>query len=551
VSGLSIIPLGGLGEVGMNCTVYEYDGQLMIVDVGINFPEQADYGVDLIIPSFAYLLENRERVKGIVITHGHEDHIGAVPYLLRELNPPIYGPPMALALVARKLKEHGLYEHARLHEASAGDTIEIGPFEVELIHVNHSIPHAVSLAVRCKEGLVIHTGDLKVDYTPVNEQPIDLARFAALGDEGVLCLAGDSTNAEIVGHSRSESVVAEGLRNLIDSAPGRVIVTLFASNLHRVQSLLNIAHDVGRKVVLLGRSLVNNFEVGRELGLLHLPDESLLVDARESERFHHDELLILCTGSQGEPRSALTRIAMDDHRQFEVLPGDYVIYSSRVIPGNEVSVSRVINHLYRRGVRVFQAWDNPGIHASGHGKRLEQQLLINLIRPLFFLPIHGEYRMLAKHAAMAEELGVEETFILDNGDVLTLWEDAAEVTGRVSAGRVMVQGKGTDESPSVVLQDRRKLARAGIVVAWLVLDLNTGEVVSGPRLLMQGVMTLDNDEALTAEASKAALDAIKELNLESRREPAEVAEAVRRAIRRVFNKRTERKPVVVPIVHEL
>lgn len=549
--GVSVIPLGGLGEIGMNCMVYEHDGQIMVVDCGLHFPDAADYGVDYIVPSFAYLTANREAVKGIVITHGHEDHIGAIPYLLREMNPPIYAPPLALAMIASKLREHGLYEHAELHEVSAGETCEVGPFQVELVHVNHSMPHTCSLAIRTPVGLFVHTGDFKVDHRPIDEPPIDLARFAQLGDEGVLCLLSDSTNVYTEGYTQSEGWVADQLDTLIERAPGRVIVTMFASNLHRVQSLLHIAHAHNRRVVLLGRSLNQNVALGRRLGLVHLPSETLLIEPDEIEAFRHHELMILSTGSQGEPRSAMTRIAHNDHHQLSIIPGDFVVFSSRVIPGNGRAVGRVIDQLHRYGASVFE-WATHPVHASGHAAREEQKLMINLIQPDIFVPIHGEYRHLVRHAELAEELGVEDSFVIENGDVLTFWDDAAaEVSGRVAAGKMLVDGKAIEDAPSVALQDRRRLARTGIVVAWLVLDVSSGEVVSGPRLMSQGVIGADAPKDLEGEATRVALEAVQALNVESRKDAAEVAETMRRAVRRLFNQKLERKPVVVPIVHEL
>lgn len=549
-AGLAIAPLGGLGEVGMNCMLYEYDDRIIVVDCGVNFPDEEDYGVDLIVPSFAYLQAHAARVAGIVITHGHEDHIGALPFLLRELNPPIYAGPLSAALIKRKLVEHGLWQHAKIIEVGVGDEVEVGPFAIELIHVNHSIPQTTSLAIRTPLGTVIHTGDFKVEYDAEDEDPIDLARFAALGEEGVLCMLGDSTNVEVPGTTTSEAFVAKGLAEVVERAPGRVIVTLFASNLRRVQSLIDIAHRTGRRVVLLGRSLLNNVEAGRELGLVHLPHDGIIIPPEEVDAFRHDQVLVLCTGSQGEPRSALTRIAMGDHHQFHVDPSDLVIFSSRVIPGNEKAVSRVINHLYRRGAQVYDG-DPRRVHASGHACREELKLLLSLVRPEYFVPVHGEYRHLAKHARLAEDLGVEESFLLLNGDVLRFTEEEAEIRGRIPAGRVLIDGKGTDDLPSSVLQDRRKLARTGIVVAWLVLDATSGEVVSGPRLLSQGVFGLTDAQHIEAEASRSTLDAIAAMSTESRLEASEVAEAMRRAVRRCFNRYLDAKPVVVPIVHEL
>ncbi|MBN1944939.1 MAG: ribonuclease J [Bradymonadales bacterium] len=545
-----IIPLGGTGEIGMNCTVYEASGKILIVDCGVNFPKEKAYGIDLIIPSFNYLVENRDKVVGLVLTHGHEDHIGAVPYLLREINPPIYAAPFALELIKRKLREHGLYEHAKLNEVTAGDELSIGPFSVEFIHVNHSIPQSCNLAVRTAAGTIVHASDFKVEWMPRDEEPIDLSRFAALGDQGVLCLLSDSTNVFEPGHGESERTVAKNLADLVKSAKGRVIVTLFASNLYRVQTLLHIAHQNGRRVLVLGRSLHQIMEIGQLLGLLNLPDDLLVIQQEDLEAYRHDQLLVLTTGSQGEPRSALTQIAMDDHPWFSILPGDYVVFSSRVIPGNQVAVDRICDHLYRRGARVFRH-PQYGVHASGHACQSDQQLLISLVKPLFFVPVHGEYRHLARHAELAEELGVEEAFILENGDVLSLWEDEARRTGTVTAGRVIVDGKGLDEASGVALRDRKKLARGGIVVAWLVLDASSGEVVFGPRLLTQGVVGADPGQDLIEEAVQEALRAIQALNVASRRETAEVGEALRIAVRKVFHRRIENKPVVVPVVYEL
>lgn len=546
---VSIIPLGGLGEVGMNCTAFVHAGEIVVIDCGVNFPEERAYGVDLIVPLFTFLTNHAEQVKALIVTHGHEDHIGAIPFLLREINLPIYGPPLAMAMIAERLQEHGLYEHASLNEVSAGEQLDVGPFQFEFIHVNHSIPQANSVAIRTPAGLIVHSGDFKIDHQPIDDDPIDLNRFSALGEEGVVCLLSDSTNVENDGFTMSEGVVARNLFDIISQVPGRVFVTLFSSNIYRIQSLLDIAQRLSRKVVALGRSLSKSIRIGRELGLLHLPDEGILVDISDAQAYRHDELLIIVAGSQGEPRSTLTRIALDDHPHIHMLPGDHMIFSSRVIPGNERAVSRVINHLHRRGATVV-TYPKALVHASGHACQEEQKLLISLLDPDVFVPIHGEYRHLVKHAGLAESLGVD-TLLIENGEVLSLTENTAEVVGTVPVGRVMVDGKGMADGINVVLKDRRKLARTGIVVAWLIIDGTTGVIVSGPELLTQGVMAHGTKKDLIQTAIDAAQAAIGELNLESRCDPAEVSEATRLAIRRVFNKHLDTKPVVVPIVHQL
>jgi len=546
---VSIIPLGGLGEVGMNCTAFVYAGEIVIVDCGVNFPEERAYGVDLIVPLFTFLTDNSERVKALIVTHGHEDHIGAIPFLLREINVPIYGPPLAMAMIAERLQEHGLYEHASLNDVSAGEQLDVGSFQFEFIHVNHSIPQSNSLAIRTPAGLIVHSGDFKIDHQPVDDDPIDLNRFSALGEEGVVCLLSDSTNVENEGFTMSEGAVSRNLFDVISRVPGRAFVTLFSSNIYRIQSLLDIAQRLGRKVVALGRSLERSIRIGRELGLLHLPDEGILVDINDARVYRHDELLVIVAGSQGEPRGTLTRIALDDHPHLHMLPGDHMIFSSRVIPGNERAVSRIINHLHRRGATVITYPKTP-VHASGHACQEEQKLLINLLDPDLFVPIHGEYRHLVKHAGLAESLGVD-TLLIENGEVLSVNGNTAEVVGTVPVGRVMVAGKGMADGINVALQDRRKLARTGLVVAWLVIDGTTGVIVSGPELLTQGVMAHGTKGDLIQMAIESAKAAIGELNLESRCDPAEVAEATRLAIRRVFNKHLDTKPVVVPIVHRL
>ncbi len=544
---LRVIPLGGLGQVGMNCMVIECGDEAVLIDCGMTFPEVDVLGVDLILPEMTYLLENAEKLLGVILTHGHEDHIGAMPFLLKELDIPVYGTPLTLGLLRHKLREHNLLDQCELVEVGTRKEIELGDLlSFEFIHVNHSIPDACAVALHTPMGAILHTGDWRVDHTPISGPPIDLASFAEFGDEGVLCLLGDSTNVEQSGMAASESEVLRGLEQQIRQAKGRVLVTMFSSNVHRIQGLLEIAHATGRRVLVNGRSLMNMFNIARNLGYIRLPRRDIMLDLGDVGLMPDDEVLIISTGSQGEPRSSMARIAHDDHNQIKVREGDTVIFSARVVPGNETKVNNIINALWSRGVEVITKRDAL-VHTTGHAYREDLKLMFNLTRPKFFIPVHGEMKMLIKHARLAHEMGIENTCVLTNGEVAQITEESIQKAGRVPSGRIMVDGKGVGDINDVVLRDRLQLARAGMLIAAMVIDIQDGAIVSGPRLLQHGVVE-GVDSKVLSEARRYALERIKSMSPDSLKDTAEVAETLRVALRRFFRRRFQRKPVVVPIV---
>lgn len=547
---IRIIPLGGLGQVGMNCMIIEVGDQSVLIDAGITFPENDALGIDIILPDWSYVLESAERLSAIILTHGHEDHIGAMPFLMRDLNVPVYGKALTLGLLRHKLREHGLLDRCDLRQVDTGELIELtSRLSMEFIHVNHSIPDSAAVALYTPQGTILHTGDWRVDHTPIDDDPIDLPAFAELGDEGVLCLLGDSTNVSAPGASVSERAVLKGLEQIVEEAQGRVLVTMFSSNVHRLQGLLQIAHRHKRRVLLNGRSLLNMVAVARELGYLKVPHDDIFLSMGDLKRLPPSEILIVSTGSQGEPRSGLTRIAHDDHRQISVKPDDTVIFSARVVPGNEQKVNNVMNALWTRGVEVITPRDAM-VHTTGHAYQEELKLMLNLTRPRHFVPVHGEPRMLIKHARLAQQLGIDSTHVLQNGHVLEIdRQRGVNVVGRVPSGRVLVDGKGVGDVNDLVVRDRMKLARAGIIVAILLLDTQTGEVVEGPKLLQQGVVERDESNILD-RARDYALRALEDLNEESLKDAPEVAETLRVALQRFFRQKFDRSPVVVPLVTE-
>lgn len=541
--------LGGLGEVGMNCAILETASSLLLIDCGVNFPETDHYGVDVHIPDFAFLDANRDRLRGLVLTHGHQDHIGAVPWLLREFDLPIWGSKLALAMVHEALEEHGLHTTASLNEVRAGDVIDIAEFAVEFIHTNHSIPECMALAIDTPVGRMIHTGDFKVDHTPIDEDPIDLPRFAELGDEGVRVLFSDSTNVERPGTTGSERVAREMLIEAVRRASGRVFVALFSSNLFRVQSLIEAAHRSGRRILTLGWSLNRNIRIGRELGLLKLPGEDPFIEVEDAQRFPPEKLLVLSTGSQGEPRAALNRVARGDFKGLALRADDLVIFSSRMIPGNERAVFGLQDLIARAGASILTPQDMP-IHVSGHACREEQKLLIGLCRPEVLVPVHGDHRFLVRHAALGEEAGVPEQFVLDNGDVLELTKDSAQVVGHHKARRIIVENGIVGVADSEMLRDRARLARLGYCVIWAIVDGETGTLEEGPVLQMRGIVEEgEAGEDLLQETREAATKAFEGLAIEARRNRAEVADALRLAVRRYFRRKLQRKPFVEPIVY--
>ncbi len=548
---LRAIPMGGLNEVGMNCCIIESNGSMIMIDCGLTFPETSGYGVDVIFPDLSYVLDNLDILDAVVLTHGHEDHIGALPFFLREVDVPVYGGSLTLAMLRKKLDEQGLApDEVTLHEVEPGDRLQIQDFIVEFVHVNHSIPNAMAVAIETSLGRIMFTGDWKLDHTPVEEDPTDLQRLAYFGQDGLLALFGDSTNSGAVGYSVSEAKVKAGLASVLENAPGRVIVAQFSSNLHRVQGLLELAAEFDRVVALQGRSMISNFGLARSLGFVKVPKDVTIVDANQLGDYPDDEILLLSTGSQAEPRAALTRIAYGAHR-FSLKSTDTVVLSARVIPGNEVGIHNMINNMVKRGARVITQRDAP-IHATGHAKQEELKLMINLTRPEYLVPVHGSYAMRRQHANIGESLGVENTLVIEDGDVLEFTEDGAQVVDRVHVGRIFVDGRnsGSGDIEDVQLRDRRKLAHSGLLVAHAVLDLNDGNLAAPPELMQRGLLNADAEELL-AEASQYAAKAVSNLPRDVRANAHEVSEAIRVALKRFFSRRIDKKPVIVPIVHTL
>jgi ribonuclease J len=550
-TGLKIIPLGGLGEIGLNMAVFEYGDDIIVVDCGLMFPEPHMLGIDLVIPDISYLLERADRVRGIFLTHGHEDHIGALPFVLPDLSPPIYGTALTLGFVREKLKEYDLDKSTDLRVVKPRDKVAAGVFEVEFLRVAHSIVDGCGLAIRSPQGVVIHTGDFKLDQTPVDGELTDLVSFSRYGEEGVLALMSDSTNVEREGYTLSEKLVGDAFDDIFPKCTGRIIVAAFSSNIHRVQQVVEAAVRCGRKVLLNGRSMLANVRIARELGYLRIPDE-VLFELKELPRLPKEEVCMITTGSQGEPMSALTRIAMDDHKQIKLERGDTVILSSRFIPGNEKTISDLINHLYRRGAEVIHEKVSE-VHVSGHASQEELKLMLNLVRPRFFIPVHGEYRHLVKHAQLAQRVGItrERCILAVDGEVIAFTEKGCEIAGTVEAGRVFVDGKGIGDVGEVVLKDRKHLSEDGMVVVIIAINQATGEVIYGPDIVSRGFVFEDESQQYLDEAKKVVLDTLAMHNVEVRGDWSEVKQEVRRILRRFFNKTIERRPVILPLILEM
>ena len=549
--GLKIIPLGGLGEIGLNMAVFEYGEDIIVVDCGLMFPEPHMLGIDIVIPDISYLLERADRVRGIFLTHGHEDHIGALPFVLPDLAPPIYGTALTLGFVREKLKEYDLDKSTDLRVVKPRDTVVAGVFQVEFLRVAHSIVDGCGLAIRSPQGVVVHTGDFKLDQTPVDGELTDLVSFARYGEEGVLALMADSTNVEREGYTLSEKLVGDAFDDIFPKCKGRIIVAAFSSNIHRVQQVVEAAARCGRKVLLNGRSMLANVRIARELGYLRIPDE-VLIELKELPRLPKEEVCMITTGSQGEPMSALTRIAMDDHKQIKLERGDTVILSSRFIPGNEKTISDLINHLYRRGAEVFHEKVSE-VHVSGHASQEELKLMLNLVRPRFFIPVHGEYRHLVKHAQLAQRVGIagERCVLAVNGEVIAFTETGCAIAGLVDTGRVFVDGKGIGDVGEVVLKDRKHLSEDGMVVVIIAINQATGEVIYGPDIVSRGFVFEDESQQYLDEAKKVVLDTLALHNIEVRGDWGEVKQEVRRILRRFFNKTIERRPVILPLILEM
>ncbi len=549
---IRITPLGGLGEIGKNITLYECGNDMFLVDCGMTFPDEEMPGIDIVIPDFSYIIKNSDKIKGLVVTHGHEDHIGAIPYLLKEFNVPIFGTALTLGLIEGKLKEHRLLDSAKLNTVKPGDVITLGCFKIEFIHVNHSIPDAVAVAVTTPAGVIVQTGDFKIDTTPIDGEVIDLARFAELGKKGVLALLSDSTNAERSGFTQSEKIVGESFFNLFKKAEKkRIIVATFSSNIHRLQQIIYEAARCGRKVAVSGRSMLNVVQVASELGYLSVP-EGILIDIDVINRYTPDQLVIITTGSQGEPMSALRRMAFKDHRKVEIGAGDMIIISATPIPGNEKLVTKVINELLKLGAEVVyeKMYD---VHVSGHACQEELKIMLDLVKPKFFIPVHGEQKHLVKHAGLALAVGVPEKNILISsiGKVIELTADSMKVVENVTAGGVMVDGFGVGDVGNVVLRDRKHLAEDGIIVVALSVDSVTREVLSGPELISRGFVYVKESEEMFDDAREIACDILEKCYVSNLRDWSAVKARLRDGLSRHLYEQTGRSPMILPIILEI
>ena len=547
---LKIIPLGGLGEFGLNMMLIEYGDAAIAIDCGLMFPSADLLGIDLVIPDVSYLIERRDKLKAIVLTHAHEDHVGALPYILEHFNVPIYGTRLTLGLLANKLREHDLEDTVDVRQITAGEPWGIGPFRIEGIRVTHSLMDCLALAVETPIGTVIHTGDFKIDNTPMEGEMFDFQRFAAYGEKGVLLLLSDSTNVERAGHTPSEREVGTNLEQIIQSSTGKVLVSTFSSSIPRIQQVVDISERSDRRVVLSGRSMIRNSQVASELGYLSLP-RSAMTESDRWQDLPSDRLTFLTTGSQGEPLSALHRVALNDHKTIKIDPGDTVILSSKFIPGNERTISNLINHLYRRGAEVHYEKVSE-IHVSGHASQEELKIMLQLTRPRYFVPIHGEYRHLVRHRRLAQDVGIpeENCFILEDGDVLELTANSAHKTIPIQVGKVFVDGKGVGDVGDIVIRDRRHLSEDGMVLAVMAIHQQSGELVAGPDLISRGFMGVEESEEVLEHAKKVVLETLNGMNREIRTDPAELKEEVRKALRRFFRKKLERRPVVLPYIIE-
>ena len=547
---LMIIPLGGLGEIGKNMTVIQYGNDIIVIDAGLAFPDDDMFGIDLVIPDMSYLIENRDKVRAVVITHGHEDHIGGLSYLLNEVNVPVYATKLVCGLIEGKLKENHITNYT-LNEVHHGDEVQIGCMKVGFIHTNHSIPDASALYFRTPVGTVVHTGDFKVDMTPVDGKQMDMHKFAELGRRGVLLLMSDSTNAERPGYTESETTVGHAFRKAFRAAKGRIILATFASNISRIQQAINTAIQFKRKVTVLGRSMVNNVQVAIELGYLDVP-EGVLIEPDELNRYPADQVLILTTGSQGEPMAGLSRMASNNHRSVSIMPGDTVIISATPIPGNETGVGRTIDNLMRLGANVIAGRDKK-IHVSGHASQEELKLMLGLIKPNYFVPIHGEYRMLRTHGDLAVMMGVDKDHVLigDNGQIFEFSNRSGHKTGHVNAGRVFVDGLGVGDVGNIVIRDRQQLAMEGVVIVVMTLDKGTSQPMAGPDIVSLGFVYVRDSEELIREAHDRVAAVLERCEAGNIREWAVIKSQVRDTLSRYLYEKTRRRPMILPIIMEV
>ena len=548
---LKIISLGGLNEIGKNLTVYEYGGDIIVVDCGMGFPDDDMYGIDVVIPDVSYLIKNQSKIRGIFITHGHEDHIGALPYVLRSINAPIYATRMSMGLIRLKLEEHRLLSKTKLITCEAGDMVKAGKFSVEFIHVNHSIADAVAFAIKCPVGTCVHTGDFKIDSTPIQGGMMDLARLGELGKEGVLALLADSTNVERSGFTRSERSVGASFDALFRGCQERIIVTTFASNVDRIQQIIDVAARYGRKVAVTGRSMENIMKVSTELGYMNVPD-GVLMDLNHIKSLPKHKVCIITTGSQGETMSALTRMAFNTHRQVDLMPGDRVIISASAIPGNENAIGNVVNELYRKGAEVMNEREL-ALHVSGHACQEELKIVHALVKPKFFIPVHGEQRMLQIHARLAQGMGMDPNHVLvsDIGRVMELTPNSARLAGTVTAGQVFVDGYGVGDVGSVVLRDRRHLAQDGMIVVVLSMSGEDGALVSGPDIITRGFVYVKESEGLMEELRQVAMEAIQGVDTRYATDWSAIKSAIKGDLSNYLYKKTKRSPMILPVIMEV
>ncbi|MFL0268122.1 ribonuclease J [Candidatus Clostridium radicumherbarum] len=545
---IRIIPLGGLNEIGKNLTAIEYKNDIVVIDCGLKFPDEEMFGIDIVIPDVSYLAKNIERVRGIFLTHGHEDHIGALPYVLKQINVPVYGTKLTLGIVETKLKEHGLLSTVELIRVNPRDVIKLENVSVEFIKTNHSIADSVAIAIHTPLGIVLHTGDFKIDYTPIDGVVADLPRFAELGRKGVIAMMADSTNVERPGYTDSESTVGETFENIFSKAKGRILVATFASNIHRLQQIMKIADRYGRKVAISGRSMENIVAVAVELGYI-TADTSNLISIDNINKYNDNQIVIITTGSQGEPMSALSRMAASEHKKVTIVPGDLVIISANPIPGNEKLVSRVIDQLFKKGAEVI--YEN--VHVSGHACQEELKLMHTLVRPKFFLPVHGEYRHLKQHAELAIRLGLPETntILADNGEVIEVTRDSIKKNGTVTAGQVFVDGLGVGDVGNIVLRDRKHLSQDGILTVVVTIEKESGSVIAGPDIISRGFVYVRESENLMEQARLIVKDALRECEEKHITEWASIKSNIKEVLRLFLYEKTKRKPMILPIIMEI
>lgn len=548
---IKVIPLGGLGEVGKNITVIEYGEEIIVVDCGMTFPDSEMYGIDVVIPDVTYLVNNKDRLKGFFITHGHEDHIGAIPYILKQINAPIYATNLTIGLIQNKLEEHKMLDIVELNVVKPGDTIALEKLKVEFIRTNHSIADSCALAIHTPLGIVVHTGDIKVDFTPVDGKVIDLQRLAKIGKQGVLLLMADSTNACHPGYTMSEKTVGETLDNLFSKGTGRIIVATFASNIHRLQQIINSSIKYGRKIAFSGRSMEKISEVAIKLGYLDMP-EGLLIDLKDLKLYNSNQITIVTTGSQGEPMSALTRMASSTHKNIQIEKDDMIIISANPIPGNEKAVSKVINELTQKGANVIYK-SIEEIHVSGHACEQELKLLQSILKPKYFMPVHGEYKHLRKHILIAEEVGLEKekSFILENGDVLSLNRKSACISGKVQAGNILVDGIGIGDVGNIVLRDRKNLSKDGIINIIVAIEKESRSIVSGPDIVTRGFIYVRESEELVNQIKEISYDSIQSSIDKNIFKWSEIKNNIRNDVGSFIYSKTKRKPIIVPIIMEV